>query len=237
MSYGGVAHSNNCLLEMVPIILSGEESCIMITVISVERYLAICHPLRYHMINTNNRCFKTVVLSWIVSLFVSSLAFLVCEGWRFGVREALALQTACLALLNVLMLLALIVTVTMYSKIIREMAKRGNLVSSETINQSIRKESLQVLRVAMANTIVFFVCMIPTCMVQIGWILRFWGMWRGCDVDSYTFLTIAEFARVLTLVNSAVNPWLYKMLSQKYREALRQAFSCRMESYVNCNIV
>ncbi|XP_070537472.1 somatostatin-like receptor F_48D10.1 [Ptychodera flava] len=54
-----------CFIAFTSVFVTTEESCIMITVISVERYLAICHPLESHAINTIRRCAKSILVSWI----------------------------------------------------------------------------------------------------------------------------------------------------------------------------
>ncbi|XP_070537471.1 mu-type opioid receptor-like [Ptychodera flava] len=57
--YGGFTINGTliCFITFIPAFLTAEESCIMITFISVERYLAICHPLKSHSINTHRESF------------------------------------------------------------------------------------------------------------------------------------------------------------------------------------
>ncbi|XP_070537470.1 tachykinin-like peptides receptor 86C [Ptychodera flava] len=115
----------HCWLTNVPVVITEEESCMMVAIISVERYLAICHPLKAHVINTTSRCLKIILLSWIVSV--------------------------CLA--------------------------------SPTMEDTTSLYSLEIAAVT------------------------------------------------LLLLNSTINPWLYKLMSKKYREAFKKAFTCKANSH------
>ncbi|XP_069818533.1 olfactory receptor 11L1-like [Dendropsophus ebraccatus] len=41
--------------------------CLLLAVMSYDRYVAICNPLRYPSIMTNGQCVKLVITSWLVS--------------------------------------------------------------------------------------------------------------------------------------------------------------------------
>ncbi|XP_070537576.1 somatostatin-like receptor F_48D10.1 [Ptychodera flava] len=79
-AYGGFTVNDTlmCFISFTSVFVTTEESCIMITVISVERYLAICHPLKSHAINTIRRCAKSILVSWIVSVVLASPAVVAC---------------------------------------------------------------------------------------------------------------------------------------------------------------
>ncbi|XP_077118508.1 olfactory receptor 6N1-like [Ranitomeya variabilis] len=44
--------------------------CFLLTVMSYDRYVAICNPLRYTSIMTNNNCMKLAIVSWLLGLIV-----------------------------------------------------------------------------------------------------------------------------------------------------------------------
>ena len=43
-------------------------SVLTITAFTVERYIAICHPLKAHKIATYSRCIKIIISIWLISL-------------------------------------------------------------------------------------------------------------------------------------------------------------------------
>ncbi|KAG9467052.1 hypothetical protein GDO78_015699 [Eleutherodactylus coqui] len=45
--------------------------CFLLTVMSYDRYLAICKPLHYHTMMTSFHCVKYIILSWILGFSVS----------------------------------------------------------------------------------------------------------------------------------------------------------------------
>ncbi|XP_075061776.1 olfactory receptor 11L1-like [Mixophyes fleayi] len=44
--------------------------CLLLTVMSYDRYLAICNPLRYNSIMDSTLCIKLIIMSWLLSLFI-----------------------------------------------------------------------------------------------------------------------------------------------------------------------
>ncbi|XP_056425583.1 olfactory receptor 1468-like [Hyla sarda] len=45
--------------------------CLLLTVMSYDRYLAICKPLYYHSIMTSILCLKSITISWIIGFFAT----------------------------------------------------------------------------------------------------------------------------------------------------------------------
>ncbi|KAM3924545.1 olfactory receptor 5G9-like [Leptodactylus fuscus] len=45
--------------------------CFLLSVMSYDRYVAICNPLRYTSIMTNHICFKSVLMCWLLGFFSS----------------------------------------------------------------------------------------------------------------------------------------------------------------------
>ncbi|KAK8385537.1 hypothetical protein O3P69_016371 [Scylla paramamosain] len=45
-----------------------------LTCLTLDRYLALCRPLRYHALLTDSRCFVLVVLSWLIPITILGVA-------------------------------------------------------------------------------------------------------------------------------------------------------------------
>jgi hypothetical protein len=59
-------------------------SVLVIVAFTVERYLAICHPLKAHTLSRLSRSIKIIIIIWVVA---SSCALVVV--WQFGIQETL----------------------------------------------------------------------------------------------------------------------------------------------------
>uniref|UniRef100_A0A8C6V5V2 Olfactory receptor n=1 Tax=Naja naja TaxID=35670 RepID=A0A8C6V5V2_NAJNA len=66
ITYGG------CVAELYISLALGCTECVLLTVMSYDRYVAICHPLRYTTIMSHSLCFTMAGVSWI-SGFSNSL--------------------------------------------------------------------------------------------------------------------------------------------------------------------
>ncbi|XP_030043741.1 olfactory receptor 11G2-like [Microcaecilia unicolor] len=68
---------NGCFLQFYFFFSFGTIECFLLTIMGYDRYLAICHPLRYNILMSNNKSWFFVASCWIVgflwSLFPISL--------------------------------------------------------------------------------------------------------------------------------------------------------------------
>ncbi|XP_066486911.1 olfactory receptor 4Q3-like [Tiliqua scincoides] len=58
ISYGG------CIAQVFTVHLLGGAETIILSVMAYDRYVAICHPLRYTTIMNQQRCFSLLILCW-----------------------------------------------------------------------------------------------------------------------------------------------------------------------------
>ncbi|KAK9955354.1 hypothetical protein ABG768_015236 [Culter alburnus] len=71
-----VISSHMCALQTYVIYSSLLSEITILTVMSYDRYVAICKPLDYHSKLTKNTCVKLILLSWIIPNFFSVIAVL-----------------------------------------------------------------------------------------------------------------------------------------------------------------
>ncbi|KAG8596497.1 hypothetical protein GDO81_001932 [Engystomops pustulosus] len=62
-----------CLIQFYLISLYGCLANILLAMMGYDRYLAICHPLRYSSIMTHNLCYIMTVTSWVTSFLMPLL--------------------------------------------------------------------------------------------------------------------------------------------------------------------
>ncbi|XP_052778044.1 orexin/Hypocretin receptor type 1-like [Mya arenaria] len=213
-------------------------SVLTLTSISVERYLAICHPLRYH-----GSYFKTkpiIAVIWIVSLATPSVDFYnmilvhdseIPESLRpwltvCGPRDENIEMEFNMFLVVVFFFIPLVIMSYTYGKIavcIWSSTSRHN-----TMSQNLQKESaieyLQVRRrtakMLIVVVITFGLCYLPIYVLNIA---RYTNALDGLRGNRVAVLCMYWTARFLCYFNSAVNPVIYNFMSVKFRKQFKTA--------------
>ncbi|XP_075711677.1 olfactory receptor 11L1-like [Rhinoderma darwinii] len=65
LNNGGTISFNDCITQFYFFYASEAFECLLLTVMSYDRYLAICNPLRYISIMTSDYCVRLVVICWL----------------------------------------------------------------------------------------------------------------------------------------------------------------------------
>ncbi|KAM4036409.1 olfactory receptor 2M2-like [Anomaloglossus baeobatrachus] len=59
-----------CILQYSFFVMSESSECLLLSVMSYDRYLAICNPLRYNAIMTHMFCGTSVTVTWLLGITV-----------------------------------------------------------------------------------------------------------------------------------------------------------------------
>ncbi|KAM3936753.1 olfactory receptor 4Q2-like [Leptodactylus fuscus] len=62
---------NQCISQLFFLHLFGGTECFLLTVMAYDRYVAICNPLRYHIVMNHRFCFWLVALCWLAGFLHS----------------------------------------------------------------------------------------------------------------------------------------------------------------------
>ena len=210
-----------------------------VTLVTFERFLAICYPLRYRIINNKKRKVTLAVVAWIIGTAIAALitpawgsVSRVCLIWPQGKRwEQLSnVQYKCLGVddkfvdtSSTLQCLAFIVNLAVYILICRKIISR--LSNRVVAKKQADKTRNAVARMLIANGTIFFVCLGPYQLVNL---LSFIGSKTSYHVlDQNQYETFMWFSRSLLLLNSAINPYVYGIANPKYRKTFITAFTCQ----------
>ncbi|XP_069817825.1 olfactory receptor 1500-like [Dendropsophus ebraccatus] len=60
----------SCLSQFYFFSVSKCSECLLLTIMSYDRFLAICNPLRYHSVMNSTLCITLVIISWLVSSLI-----------------------------------------------------------------------------------------------------------------------------------------------------------------------
>ena len=211
-----------------------------ITLVSVERYLAVCHPLWHRHVKSTRRALRLVVATWIISVLFAIPTIpkkyiqTICVFSSDIGSEIVELIPRCrdkcescnvvLYITDLLQfVIALIVSVVLYSLIVRRLTKSTRLHRVQRNKSQMTAHPMRntVARMVIVNAIVFFVCLTPFAIVNV-YNLRY--AFKLSTFDSIIKLPLLWVGRVLFLLNSALNPIVYNATNSKYRLAFKEVF-------------
>ncbi|XP_075200142.1 olfactory receptor-like protein I9 [Anomaloglossus baeobatrachus] len=71
---GGTITFTNCITQLYIFCVLEAFECLLLTVMSYDRYVAICNPLRYATIMTKTCCVRLVIISWAFGFSITLVA-------------------------------------------------------------------------------------------------------------------------------------------------------------------
>ncbi|XP_069063690.1 growth hormone secretagogue receptor type 1-like [Pleurodeles waltl] len=205
-----------------------------ITILSIERYLAICFPLKAKTMITKSRVRSVILFLWIFALLTAGpILFLFGVEHPYGSPPDETMeckhieQSARSGLLQIMtwistiyFFLPMISLTLLYGLICRKLWMTRHGVRGPTIStrEKYHKQTVKMLAVVV---LAFVMCWLP---FHIGRILFTWtsiGEKRLYDITQYFNLV----SMLLFYLSASINPILYNIMSQKYRRAMNSIFN------------
>ncbi|KAK2814475.1 hypothetical protein Q5P01_000388 [Channa striata] len=195
-------------------------SVINMVLISVDRYVAICDPLHYSTKITQRRVRICVLLSWIYSVFYSSMTlhdnlsqpgrYNSCYGeCLININTAVDIVLGFLLPISTIVVLYLRVFVVAVSqaRAMRSHITAVKLQSSVTV--TVKKSELKAARTLGVVVAVFLACYCPSYCVYLS----------GSDISiNYS---VYRFILFLVYFNSCLNPVIYALFYPWFRKSVK----------------
>ena len=163
----------------------------LVTLISMDRYIAIQYPLRYPSIVTLPRVMFLITLCWLASTFCSSLLV-----WQFS-----AFLYVVATVMMVFLGTSTIIHITIY-RIVRR--HRNEIRAQEQAVQATNEFNMARFKKTAVNTFIVYyfllLCYVP---FSIAWVLRMVGS------SSLENPIVWKLGNTIVFLNSALNPFLY----------------------------
>ncbi|KAM8972630.1 olfactory receptor 11L1-like [Pelodytes ibericus] len=80
---GGIISLAACITQFYFFGGSEASECFLLTAMSYDRYLAICHPLRYNSLMDNVYCIKLIIMAWLLGLSLELIMALTVAQLKF----------------------------------------------------------------------------------------------------------------------------------------------------------
>lgn len=178
--------------------------------ISVDRYYAVCHPLKYRSTVNVNTTLIMIGLSWGVSAIIGG--GIIFAGSSQGVCEQECMADVIMAYTVgpvFSFYLPAIVMLCIYFKIFLVAQRQiHNIKSTSTATSKMEKKATKTLAIVMG---VFLCCMLPCFLYLFSQFLA----------DKPPSPPMVEALNWLTLSNSMLNPFIYAFFYSWFRKAFR----------------
>ncbi|KAL2097533.1 hypothetical protein ACEWY4_006740 [Coilia grayii] len=205
-----------------------------ITALSVERYFAICFPLRAKVVVTKGRVRGVIMILWTVSLLCAGPVFVLVgvehesgtNAWRTSECTATkyAIQSGLFSIMvwvsSVFFFLPVFCLTILYSLIGRKLWRRPNISSRD-------KNNKQTVKMLVVVVVAFVLCWLPFHLVR-------YLISKSLETGSPLIAAITQYFTLISFVlfylSAAINPILYNIMSKKYRDAACLLFGIKKTS-------
>ncbi|XP_011875046.1 PREDICTED: allatostatin-A receptor-like isoform X2 [Vollenhovia emeryi] len=219
-----------CKIVQYLIIVTAYASVYTLVLMSLDRYLAVVHPIASMSWRTENHAIQAICVAWVVILALSAPAFVIHgEEADNGPSEN---QTACrileqydwtsfqVSFFLTSYVLPLVLICIFYMAMLIKLW-RGARVSAES-----RRGRRRVTRLVFVVVGVFAACWCPIQVILVT---------KSLQVYPLTTATVMVqiVSHILAYTNSCINPFLYAFLSDNFRKAFRKIIYCRPRTETN----
>ena len=186
--------------------------------VSLDRYIAIIHSLRYREILTKRRCYQLIATVWSMSLILPCSRFLVTEGS----------VTLWLSFTIITVLIPMIVIVFCSIRILRAAAEQsrkiitGNSLQNQDAVRRGKKNSKAAKTVGIVVGL-FVVCWSPSLVTSLMNYFTSDPCGHNKQLSYYMIWTSVE---ALAFTSSGINPWVYSLRYDEFYEDLSRTFPC-----------
>ncbi|XP_002928264.2 olfactory receptor 6M1-like [Ailuropoda melanoleuca] len=209
-----------CITQIYFYFFLGTVEFLLLAVMSFDRYVAICNPLRYTIIMNSRVCLLLVLGCWVgaflsvlcPTIVVSRLPFCTEEISHFFCDIAPLLQVACIDTHFIEMINFLLSSLVLLTSLVFTIVSYTYIIST-------------ILRIpsAQGRQKAFSTCASHITVVSIAYGSNIFMYMRPSQSHSLEFDKVT--AVFTTMVTPLLNPFIYSLRNEKVKEVLRESIS------------
>lgn len=199
-----------------------------LTVLAIERYNALVKPMLISRRLTQENVIYVIMVIWVISIAMN-LPFLihmdydpVIQNCSPGAHHKVLLISNG-GIVFAMMIIPFVIIALSYSQIISGLYFRNTIFSSnQAVNPGLSRDDLvakrKLVKLLVTITIVFFIAFVPYGVLQI---LRY-GLTAASQHMNITIIqNLSEVMVYLIPIHSSINPFLYALQSNNYRQGFK----------------
>lgn len=227
-----------CKVYMTMTSINQFTSSLLLTVMSADRYVAVCHPIQSPRYRTAFIAKFICLTAWTLSALLMVPIYMYASILRTGPYISCNIYWPENAYMNGEMAFTLyaftlgfavplVLILVFYFLVICKLRRVGPKNKSKEKKRTHRKVTYLVLTVVT----VYVICWLPY------WCAQLWLTFMPPDSGQNTFsFTMMLLTGCLSYANSAVNPILYAFLSDNFKKSFAKAFTCAAGREVNAQL-
>ncbi len=203
-------------------------SIITLTVLSVERYIAIAYPLRYTRIFTAQLSRIMIIIIWLFAFVFNTFVIYVhhvenreCHVYQYHSKEFQAFIGVSVFIIEYLLPVALMLLSNIRS--IQILKARAHVTSREAQQKKsdfiMLKARQRIIYMLLVVIIGFVICWSPDQIAFLAFNLRLLP-------EDYASGRLYKSFVVLAFANSCVNPILYTLVNKNFRKSIKRHLFC-----------
>ena len=212
-----------------------------LVVIAIDRYRGVVFPFRPPII-TSKVCKVIIPIIWIVAMCIHGAYFYTARlvtqdkklycifSWEPYFDERRTQERYFIFILVFLILLPLCVILTLYTLILIDLTKRKpEKNGASAIRRQRQTEDAAVVKRILVIVFLFVLCITPiTVLAFLFYFVWDWHLTRQID-------KLFSAAKFIFYSNASLNPCVYIILNEKYRQGLKDLAKCVHSERVNTN--
>ncbi|CAD7089962.1 unnamed protein product [Hermetia illucens] len=216
-----------CKCVQYLIVLFAHASIYTLVLMSLDRYLAVVHPIRSRSIRTEKYTRMAITILWVVICTAfSPIAFMhgldYCDSTEDTLCCRFLYTTYPMATFHItFMATSFIVPLVLISGLyIRMIIRLWTTVVGNKLSTESQKGRKRVTRLVVVVVVAFASLWFP---IQVILVLKSVDMY---SMDSTFKVLLQIFSQTLAYTSACINPLLYAFLSENFRKAFRKAIPC-----------